>query len=301
MINTLQVHKQKISLLLVLIVSCFVVSSWFGQIKTWAEIDWIDVIGEGGSALAMAIWIAFILGSRPQGRVTNLLTLGLGFMMVAFWQDALDEFIRLPAHLRWDQWFESIAMPVGIVLLTYGLYHWYQEQIKVNQTLKKREQLFREHAWLDRVTQLNRADFLKQQLRTSGDMQPDDDIAIIMLDVAQFSMFNRQYGQIEGDRFLYQLAEYLQLNMREQDLLTRYAADRFSIILPMTSLHTAKHIAYELQDAVAHFHYRLKNNGDAYLHTVNTGVAAGKGHAAVTLMELANKALHTNKRPLKIA
>jgi diguanylate cyclase (GGDEF)-like protein len=301
MFNTLLLHKQKITLLLLLMISCLLVTWALGSPKAWAEIDWVDVIGEGGSACAVGLWVVFILGSRPQGRVTNLLTLGLGFMMLAFWQDALDEFIRLPSQVWWDQWFESATMPLGILVLTYGMFHWYQEQLLVNHTLKKREQLFREHAWVDRVTNLSRAVFLKRQLALIGDTQLNQDMALIMLDVAKFSVFNRQFGQVEGDRFLYQLAEYLQLNMREQDLLTRYAADRFAIILPATSLQVAKYIADELQDAVAHFHYRLKESGHTYLHTLNVGVAACKGCDGMTLMQQANQSLQINKKPSQVA
>ncbi|MGR6871289.1 GGDEF domain-containing protein [Pseudomonas sp. HK3] len=301
MLMTLQLHKQKISLLLFLLTLCLVVTWTLGEPKFFAEIDWVDVIGEGGSAAAMALWIAFILGSRPQGRVTNWLTLGLGVMMVAFWQDALDEFIRLPAEQWWDQWFESIAMPVGILLLTYGLFHWYQEQLKINDTLKKREQLFREHTLFDRITHLSRAEYLNTQLQHMGAKQADDDMALIMIDVAKFSLFNRIHGQAEGDRFLYQLAEFLQLNMREQDLLTRYAADRYAIILPNTHLPQAQIIAQQLQDAVAHFYYRLQKSGDSYVHHILTGTACASGADAINLVSLVNASLADNKLSPNVA
>jgi diguanylate cyclase (GGDEF)-like protein len=301
MLATLKLHKQKISFLFLLLSVCFGVTWYLGQAKPWSQIDWMDVIGEGGSACAMALWITFILGSRPQGRVTNLLTLGLGFMMVAFWQDALDEFIRLPSHQWWDQWLESVTMPVGILLLTYGLYHWYQEQLQVNHTLKKREQLFRDHAWIDRITHLSRVDFLKKQLRQIGRQQEHDNISLIMIDVAQFSIFNRIHGQTEGDRLLYQLAEFLQLNMREQDLLTRYAADRFSIILPRCHVEKANLIALQLEDAVAHFHFRLQTSDDTYLPRIVTGIACTQGFESTCLIDLANKDLTKKKSSLNVA
>ena len=301
MLATLKLHKQKISFLFLLLSVCFGVTWYLGQTKPWSQIDWMDVVGEGGSACAMVLWIAFILGSRPQGRVTNLLTLGLGFMMVAFWQDALDEFIRLPSHQWWDQWLESVAMPVGILLLTYGLYHWYQEQLQVNHTLKKREQLFRDHAWLDRITHLSRVDMLNKQLRQIGRQQEHDEITLVMIDVAQFSMFNRLHGQIEGDRLLYQLAEFLQLNMREQDLLTRYAADRFAIILPNTGLKKAKEIAFQLEDAVSHFYFRLHTSDDTYLPRIVTGIAGTQGFESTCLIDLANKDLTNNKSSRHVA
>lgn len=301
MLSTILLHKRKLSFLCATLLSCVLVTAWVGNAKYWDEIDWMDVIGEGGSACAMAIWIVFILGSRPKGRVTDLLTLGLGAMMVAFWQDALDEFIRIPAEQWWDQWFESVAMPVGISILTYGLYHWYQEQVVVNDILKKREQFFREHLWLDNITHINRVESLNKQLRIIGEENGDNDLSVIMMDVDKFSAFNRVYGKQEGDRFLFQLAEFLQLNMREEDLLIRYAADRFTIILPRTDYVCAQAFAAELQDAVSHYHYRLKKTGSTYLPKMTVGVATEKGSETAGLIHAVNQALLVAKKRQQVA
>ncbi|GAA6134136.1 GGDEF domain-containing protein [Oceaniserpentilla sp. 4NH20-0058] len=301
MFSTILLHKRKVVLLSVILLSCVLVTAWVGDAKYWHEIDWVDVIGEGGSACAMAIWIVFILGSRPKGRVTDLLTLGLGAMMVAFWQDALDEFIRIPAEQWWEQWFESVAMPVGISILTYGLYHWYQEQLVVNDILKKREQFFREHLWLDNITHVNRVDSLNQQLQRIGHEHGESELSLIMMDVDKFSMFNRIHGKQEGDRFLFQLAEFLQLNMRDNDLLIRYAADRFIIILPHTDYMSALSMAYEIQDAIAHFYYRLKKTGHSYVPSVSLGIATRKGDEVSNLVESANQELSLAKQKRKVA
>lgn len=294
-------HKKKVILLIALMLICLCVTAWLGDAKNWQEIDWLDVIGEGGSAVAMIIWIAFILGSRPNGRVTNLLTIGLGFMMIAFWQDALDEFIRLPAGEWWDQWFESITMPLGISVLTYGLYHWYQEQMIVNDTLKKREQFFREHLWFDNITHINRSDQLKKQVAIIADTQPHEVLSIIMLDVAKFSGFNRSYGRKEGDGFLYKLSEFIQLNMRDQDLLTRYAADRFALILPCTSADQAQIIAQQLKVVTEHFHYYLEGSDMSFTPILNIGVASCKGMHSQELISKGNQALALAKQPIKVA
>jgi len=47
-----------------------------GQIKSWGEIDWMDVVGEGGCAALALAWLIMLLHSRPAGRVTRLLALG---------------------------------------------------------------------------------------------------------------------------------------------------------------------------------------------------------------------------------
>jgi len=50
--------------------------------------------------------------------------------------------------------------------------------------------------------------------------------------VVNFSFVNRQYGIVEGDRILREIAHLLLMNIRKTDLVCRYAGDRFVILLP---------------------------------------------------------------------
>jgi diguanylate cyclase (GGDEF)-like protein len=291
-------HKNKVLLLISLLLITLVSNLSVGETKTWHEIDWLDVIGEGGSAFAIGLWVLFILGSRPLGRVTDLLCLGLGFMLLAFWQDALDEFIRIPAEQWWHQGFESIAMPMGIMLLTYGLYHWHQEQIAINDQLRNREQYFREHLSMDKLTNLGRIDFLRCQIDRFIKVCPQETHSLLILDVENFSDMNRTYGIQEGDCYLHALSEILILNLRKQDLLCRYAGDRFAIVLPNTDDSTACEISTELASAVDHFAFKSQKNNKTLYQKVNIGIASGKGLPANRLIYLANESLK-RKKPIK--
>ena len=51
-----------------------------GSLK--AQIDLIDVISEGGIALMAGLWLVMILSSRPAGRVTRMLALGMPMVEV---------------------------------------------------------------------------------------------------------------------------------------------------------------------------------------------------------------------------
>ncbi len=73
-----------------------------GTLKAWAEINWTDVAGEGGTCLILCGWLVMLLRGRPAGRVTRLLSLGLCFIAFSMWMDTLDEFIRLPDDAVWD-------------------------------------------------------------------------------------------------------------------------------------------------------------------------------------------------------
>ncbi|MEH6447441.1 MAG: diguanylate cyclase [Oleispira sp.] len=270
MSSLLRLHLNKILLMVSLLIISIFVSLSLGEIKSWNVIDWLDVAGEGGCAIALLIWMVFILGSRPLGRVTDLLALGLGFMFLAFWQDTLDEFIQLPSSLLWNQ-MESIAMPLGILLLTYGLYHWHQEQLVLNYQLRKRELIFREHRAFDQLTLTGQFEYLSQQLSSHKNSGPNQSLVFLILDINNFSYFNRQFGHQEGDRLLLEMCELILLNLRQQDLICRYAGDRFAIMLPNTSLTQGRQIAAELKQAVKHFAFKVPQSSDSQFQSLSIG------------------------------
>lgn len=296
MFSHLRLHHRKLLLIGGLVVAGLMANLAVGVPKSAAEIDWLDVVGEGGTALALAIWMLLILGSRPAGRVTDLLTLGLGFMFLAMWQDSLDEFIRLPAEQLWDHWLESGAMPIGVALLTYGLVHWHREQLSINQQLRKRERLFREHRFIDNLTQLGRVGYLRQQLQECLETVTPDPVQLLMLDINNFAAFNRLYGHQEGDCLLHELAELLLLNLRQQDLLCRYAADRFAILLPNTDEVGGQRLAHELGQAVRHFAYKHKESGASLFQTITAVAVSWNGEDADQLIGLANTRLEQVKQ-----
>ncbi|MBL4798839.1 MAG: diguanylate cyclase [Oleispira sp.] len=306
MFSLLKLHLNKFLLISCLLIFSVLVSLSIGEIKYWAQIDWLDVAGEGGSAIALAIWIVFILGSRLRGRVTNLLALGLVFMFFAFWQDVLDEFIQLPNTVLWNQ-MESITMPIGILLLTYGLYHWHQEQLALNQQLRKRELVFREHRAFDQLTLTGQAEYLSQQLITQKNTRHKQSLVFLMLDLNNFSQFNRQFGNTEGDRLLLEVCEIILLNLRQQDLICRYAGDRFAVILPDTSFTLGRQIAAELKQAVKHFAFKVPQSSTSQFQSLSIGCVQWKTEqmhdrqleSIEQLLERVNLALLKDK-PIKL-
>ena len=154
-LNILKHHRWKLGLLVLAANIGVLLNLAFGTPKAFHEWQWLDIIGEGGTALFVLLWLVLVLKSRPTGRVTNYLSIGLCCIFFSWWMDVLDEFIRLPKHLGWNHWLESGPMPVGMILLTLGLYHWHREQQAINQQMEKRERIFREHRLFDKLT--NRA------------------------------------------------------------------------------------------------------------------------------------------------
>ncbi|MFC4260956.1 GGDEF domain-containing protein [Marinobacter lacisalsi] len=289
----LKPHRAKLLLLAVIANTTLVASLILGDVKTWGEIDWLDVFGEGGTAAMLLTWLIFILRSRPAGRVSTILTAGFGLVFLALWQDNLDEFIRFANSQWWDTWLESVPLPIGMLLVTWGMYHWHQEQLVIQDQLRGRELSVREHRQVDSVTKLSRSDYLKSQIET--ELQSLDDRivppSLLMVDVDGFDLINREYGTLEGDRLLKVIGELLLMNVRRHDLVCRFAGDRFAILLPGTGEAAARLIASEISDAVAHLAHKSAVQGNTIPVSVSVGVAQAKSSDATELMERANRSL----------
>ena len=292
-------HRLKLAALLLAANAALLLHLGAGDLKPMSDWVWLDILGEGGSALLCLVWLGLVLKSRPAGRVTNFLALGLGLVFLSWWVDALDEFILLPDSISWDHWLESAPMPLGLLLLTLGIYHWHREQLAISAQMEKRERLFREHLLFDKLTPLNTADYLRRQLQQSlvearTEQQP---LSLVILDLDDFSQINRLHGHAEGDRVLQALTQLLLLNLRHRDLLCRLAGDRFVVLLPDTGAREAQLLAEELRLAVAHLAYKARAHGERLQLQASTAAVMALQDDTDGLLKRLNLALAKAKQP----
>lgn len=264
-----------------------------GEPKTLAEIDWLDVLGEGGATVFAFAWFWFFLTSRPAGQVTRYLSLGLAFIALALFQDALDEFVRFPTAFLWNTLLQSSLLPLGMTLLTVGIYLLRKEQQVISKQLAGRESRLRDHRLVDDLTRIYDVRYLHQHLHAQ--MQQPAVFSLVLLDVDHFNQINRRFGYAEGDRLLTALVELLLLNMRSEDLLCRYAGDRFAILLSATGETDAECMANQLKACVANFNFytRLQEHVPV---SVAAGVATCRDGDIQKLMEEATRSLLLKKQ-----
>ena len=300
-LNVLKHHRYKLTLLVFGDNFGLLLNVAFGPPKAFSEWQWLDIFGEGGTALFMLFWLALVLKSRPAGRVTDYLASGLCFMFFSWWIDVLDEFIRLPKHIGWDHWLESAPMPVGMVLLTLGLFHWHREQLAISQQMEKRERVFREHRLFDKLTPLGGADYLKRQVsdcltQSTEQQQP---LSLLALDLDHFAAINQQYGHAEGDAVLQAISQLLLLNLRRHDLLCRLAGDRFVVVLPTTGESQARLLALELEQAVQSLAHKTRQQGERVYLSASTAVVMAVDETTEPLLKRLNLAL-ARAKPLRV-
>lgn len=227
------------------------------QAKTLDDIDWLDVSTEGALLILGISWLTLVVQARPGGRVTQLLIVGLLGYSLGCYMDLLDEFFINASLPPWFNWLEKIPTPVGLITLTYGLWLWREEQTTINQQLRTREQFYRQHELVDYVTQIYTASAMRHQLTIS--IKQVKSLALVMIDLDNFTQVNQKQGFMQGDKILADVAQLIATQLRSQDLVCRYAGDRFIVMMPMCSANLATAIAAELEAKISSLGYHASS------------------------------------------
>jgi len=74
------------------------------------------------------------------------------------------------------------------------------------------------------------------------------DLSLIMIDIDNFKSYNDTYGHLEGDALLKAVGKILKDQLRDTDIVCRYAGDEFVAILPGTNLKGATKVTEKIQD-----------------------------------------------------
>lgn len=83
-------------------------------------------------------------------------------------------------------------------------------------------------------------------------------LSLCMIDVDNFKSYNDDYGHIEGDHLLKTIAKVLTENVRQMDIVCRYAGDEFVIILPETDKERAQKVAEKLTSKIRSMDFKRK-------------------------------------------
>jgi diguanylate cyclase (GGDEF)-like protein len=78
----------------------------------------------------------------------------------------------------------------------------------------------------------------------------EHDLCVAMLDVDHFKRINDLHSHAVGDQVLIRIAEVLNSELRESDLLGRWGGEEFALAFPETSLETCKALAERLRSAL---------------------------------------------------
>ena len=97
--------------------------------------------------------------------------------------------------------------------------------------------------------------------------------AVGVCDVDFFKLYNDRYGHRAGDELLVRIVDYLQGAVRKSDRLYRYGGDELVLLLPMTSLESARETVERLQDGLSDLEI-ANSDSPMGLLTVSCGISA---------------------------
>jgi diguanylate cyclase (GGDEF)-like protein len=123
-------------------------------------------------------------------------------------------------------------------------------------------------------------------------------LALAMIDVDHFKLYNDHYGHPAGDECLHRVATLLKRHTSTSHLVARYGGEEFAVVMPDTGIRAAWDIAERLRTAVvtlAEPHHLVADR----VVTASIGVAAttpASDTSADHLVELADVELYRAKR-----
>ena len=124
-------------------------------------------------------------------------------------------------------------------------------------------------------------------------------VAVVMVDVDCFKLYNDRYGHPAGDRCLKRVAGALAAGLRGAgDLAIRYGGEEFLLLLPGLSLPEACQIAERVRTGIEALAIPHESSQVARVVTASLGVMAGlaKDFSAEALIAEADAALYEAKR-----
>lgn len=128
----------------------------------------------------------------------------------------------------------------------------------------------------------------------------NESLAVVSMDVDDFKAINDQYGHSIGDRVLASVAGVIRKEMRQMDILTRYAGDEFVAIMPMASTSMAAAVGERIRNAVEAQKFSVRT-GTVVQLGISIGVACypEEGETTEELLTAAARWMQSNKHSRK--
>jgi diguanylate cyclase (GGDEF)-like protein len=95
-------------------------------------------------------------------------------------------------------------------------------------------------------------------------------MTVLSMDLDDFKRVNNSFGHGIGDRLLAGAAEVIKKQLRQMDVLSRYAGDEFVAVMPMASKEVALMVAERIRNAVEAHKFPVRTG-----RTTQVGISIG--------------------------
>lgn len=245
--------------------------------------------------LAIMIVIYSNVNQRVGFKVASASTLALTATYLA---------VLLPGHSPVVVKFIGTALVICAGYLSLMANRRMEQDVRQLFLTRLRDQLRREGAEAvakrDALTGLANRRQLDEAAKTIwAGADEDSPVAVAMIDIDHFKLFNDRYGHVAGDTCLKRVASAVAAELRSaDDLAVRYGGEEFLALMPQTDLSTAVRAGERIRRHVEKLAIPNEALGGRAVVTVSVGVVAGPKvtHGFAELVAGADAALYAAKR-----
>ena len=169
-----------------------------------------------------------------------------------------------------------------------------QEQTKELQVVQKQ---LKKEASTDMLSGLyNRRYFFEASQKSFYTaIRYEQNLSVLMIDIDLFKNINDTYGHVFGDKIIRNIANTLQKEVRDSDILARYGGEEFIILLPHADEEEAINFAERIRKKIES-HEVSHDSGDLLTVTVSIGLSQLHDDLEIEQLILkADKALYNAK------
>lgn len=187
----------------------------------------------------------------------------------------------------------------AVCIRTAELYQEIQLRKQVEAELRRSELRYRELSLTDELTGLfNARHFFRQmQAECERALRYSHPLALCVMDVDNFKIYNDTYGHLSGDAVLSELGRIIQRLIRDADSAYRYGGEEFILLLPETQPDEAVRVAERIR-TVFNEHAFFPKNGTEVHVTLSLGVTRFKcgAESPSNFLERADRNMYTAKK-----
>jgi diguanylate cyclase (GGDEF)-like protein/PAS domain S-box-containing protein len=171
----------------------------------------------------------------------------------------------------------------------------------INNDLQQKNNQLKQLAMVDGLTQIPNRRFFDDMFEKNYKevMRDTKTLAVLMIDVDYFKLYNDHYGHLQGDECLIEIASVLKNSLkRPSDMVARYGGEEFVVLLKDIDFEGAKQVAEGLAKAVENLHKPHEFSKVSHHVTISIGLgfkAKGDEISKETLLRNADEALYRAK------
>lgn len=276
--------------------------------ERWERRYWVTLILSAGiwgigalavmptdDRLSQALVILFAVGMSVSAvscysayRYLTLTSMGLVLLPCTLW------LLLQPSSMQVGVAVAVLMFSTFVVSATHKLSDALEKAFRLTRQMERAHKLSTVAAQTDELTGLmnRRAFYENAQLLYTQCRQNQQPLCALMLDMDHFKQINDTYGHQAGDQVLRQIGGVISASFRQADVYGRLGGEEFAVLLPNTSLDTARNIAEQLVKAISHMVAEPVKGVTASLGVASSQTLDQDLHS---LMNTADKALYRAK------